>query len=236
MKIFCLIPAFKEKKNLEELIPALYPILSKLCSDFKIFLIIQGSDGSVNLLKKLKPKYKKLDWQYYSNALGIGAAYKTGFMNINDSFSHVLTLDADLNHDPAVLPEFTEIMKKTNADIVVGSRFVKGGVFADNRAWKKLISYLMNKIIIKLTGIKIHDISSGFRLIKRQVIDDIKNELIETGYPNYMELVIKSARRGFELAEVPITYKARKWGKSKMEKLKTMNDYLKFMFRFLLFS
>ena len=88
----------------------------------------------------------------------------------------------------------------------------------------------------KLTGISIHDISSGYRLMTREVIENIRNELRETGYPNYMELIIKTVRHGFKLSEVPIVYKSRVWGKSKMGKLKTLYDYLGFLPRILITS
>ena len=231
MRIFCLIPALNEKGNLTELTSALYRILPKMCSDFLIFFIIQGNDGSINLLKKLKLKYKKIGWQYYPYALGIGCAYKTGFNQVNSYFTHALTLDADLNHDPAVLPRFIDKMKRTNADLVIGSRFVKGGKFADRRTWKKIISRLMNRLITKYADLNIHDLSSGYRLIKRKVIDEVKDNLTESGYPSYMEFVITAAFKGFKIREVPISYKSRVWGKSKMGKFQTMNAYLRFLLR-----
>ena len=236
MKIFCLIPAFNEKGNLQHLIEGLFKIIPKYSPEYKIFFVIQGNDGSIGILKKLKLKYKNLDWVYYPKALGIGRAYKIGFNKIDDNFTHVLTLDADLNHDPAVLPDFIKEMKKTKADLVIGSRFVRGGIFADRRPWKRLISSLMNRLMTKLTGISIHYISSGYRLMTREVIENIRNELRETGYPNYMELIIKTVRHGFKLSEVPIVYKSRVWGKSKMGKLKTLYDYLGFLPRILITS
>ena len=190
----------------------------------------------MEVLKKIKSHNKHIDWLYFNQALGIGKAYIIGFGKVDSNFTHVLTLDADLNHDPAVIPDLITEMKKSRADLVIGSRFVEGGKFDDKRWWKRLISKLMNKIVIFMVKIKIHDISSGYRLMKRELIDDIKYELKENGYPNYMELVIRSSRRGYKLAEVPIVYKARIWGKSKMGKLKTMFDYLGFLPRIFLTS
>lgn len=231
MKIFCLIPALNEKGNLELLVNSLSNILSKHTRGYKIFFVVQGNDGSIDLLKKIKLKNKNLDWIYYKKALGVGRAYLIGFNKIDSKFTHVLTLDADLNHDPKAIPGFIQVMEKNRADLVIGSRFMKGGIFNDNRRWKRVISFFMNKIMIFMVKIKIHDISSGFRLMKLQLINEIKNELKEKGYPSYMELIICAAKQGFTLAEVPIVYKARIWGKSKMGKIKTFYDYFLFLQR-----
>lgn len=231
MKLFCLIPAYNETGNLIPLTEGLVNIIPKFSPDYKIFFIIQGDNKSLKILKKLKRKYKNIDWVYYEKALGIGKAYKIGFEKVDGDYTHVLTLDADLNHDPAFIPDFINKMKNKKADLVIGSRFIKGGSFNDRRQWKKFISFIVNKIISRIVRLNIHDLSSGYRLIKRNVIENVRSELQETGYPNYMELIIKTARKNYSLSEVPIVYRARVWGKSKMGKIRTMYDYLKFLLR-----
>lgn len=234
MKIFCLIPAYNEKGNIKILTSRLDRVLSKLSPEYKIFYVIQGNDGSIELLTKLKRKNRHLDWIYFERPLGIGRAYKIGFSKINNHFSHVLTLDADLNHDPRAIPEFIKEMKKNNTDMVIGSRFIKGGIFDDRRYWKRITSFITNRIITFLVKIKLHDISSGFRFLKREVIEKVGPELSENGYPNYMEMVIKTAKSGYKLSEVPIVYYPRIWGKSKMGKLRTMYDYCGFLGRLII--
>lgn len=233
MKIFCLIPAYNEKGNLIRLVEGIVRIIPKFSREYKIFFVIQGKDGSINLLKKLKLENKNIDWAYFEKALGIGKAYKIGFDNIDRKFTHILTMDADLNHDPSVLGEFIKTMKINNADLVVGSRFIDGGAFNDKRQWKRFISFILNKIIIIAAKIRINDISSGYRLIKRGVVEKIKNELRELGYPSYMEFAVLAYRHGYKLFEVPIVYKSRVWGKSKMGKLRTLYDYIGFLIHFL---
>ena len=228
MKLLCVIPAYNEKNNLKPLIAGLFKILPKVSRDYEILFIIQGNDGSKTLLRKLKKKYRKISWIYFPNPLGVGRAYKTGFDRVTPRFSHVLTLDADLNHDPKSLPLFIRKMNSIDADLVVGSRFMRGGAFRDKRIWKKIISKLTNKFIRMAVGLEIHDISSGYRLIKSPVIIDVRNRLLEKGYPNYMELLIKSSKLGYKMAEVPIVYEPRIWGKSKMGKMRTFIDYLFF--------
>lgn len=229
MKVFCVIPAFNERDNLTPLIKKLHHQLSAQKITFKIFFVIQGNDGSRQILEKLKKKYKdKLDFVYFPKALGIGNAYREGFKHIGRKYTHILTLDADLNHDPKELSKFFWLAKKSNADMIIGSRFIKKGRFNDKRIWKKLTSFLVNFFITKLLKIKVHDITSGYRLIKYEVIDKIKNELREKGYPCYMEFALLVHKYGFKIKEVPITYKPRVWGKSKMKKWRTFLDYLFF--------
>lgn len=228
MSIFCLIPAYNEKGNLNKLSKRLISTLSKEKISFKIFFVIQGEKDTLDLLENLKRTYLQIDYVYFPKALGIGKAYKVGFEHVNKNFTHVLTLDADLNHDPKELPKFFRLLKKENTDIIIGSRFVKGGSFKDKRIWKRLASFGVNFFITKLLGIKVHDITSGYRLIKREVVDKIKNELKEKGYTSYMEFALLAHTHGFKIKEVAITYKPRIWGKSKMKKVRTFFDYLFF--------
>lgn len=237
MKIFCLIPAFNEKNNLATLTEKLHHHLSAYKRIFfKIYFVIQGDDGSLDIIRSLKKLYRQVDFIYYPKALGIGKAYKVGFEHVDKNFTHVLTLDADLNHDPKELSKFFRLLKKKNTDIIIGSRFVKGGSFNDKRIWKRLASFGVNFFITKLLKIKVHDITSGYRLIRCEVVDKIKNELKEKGYTSYMEFILLAHKHGFKIKEVAISYKPRKWGKSKMKKIKTLFDYLFFLKRILLFK
>lgn len=229
MRIFCLIPAYNEKGNLVELSRRLISTLVKEKISFKIFFVIQGDKDAYNLLENLKKTYPQIDYIYFPQPLGIGRAYQIGFQHINKAFTHVLTLDADLNHQPEELPKFLAVWKKSAPDIIIGSRFVPGGKFQDQRAWKKVTSFLVNLVITKFLGIKVHDVTSGYKLIKREVVENIKDHLKETGYPSYMEFMLQAKKSGFKIKEVPINYVPRKWGKSKMGKIKTFLNYLFFL-------
>ena len=128
---------------------------------------------------------------------------------------------------------FIKAWKKTRADIIIGSRFVKGGKFKDKRLWKKLLSPLVNQLINIILGVKIMDKTSGFRLIKREAVEKVRIHLQETGYPSYMEFILFAHKFGFKIKEVPIVYVPRKWGKSKMNKITTLFEYLHFGLRIL---
>lgn len=229
MKIFVLIPAYNEKGNLENLISSLEKQLVKLKLEFRVFFVLQGNDGSKQLLEKLKIKNKSLSYLYFPHPLGIGRAYQKGFNNIDKSANYILTMDADLNHDPKEIGQMIAKIQKEKTDLVIGSRFVPGGVFSDSRAWKRKVSFYTNKFIKLIAGWKIFDASSGYRLIKPEVIGKIKDKLKFSGYPFYMEFVFLANKSGFKISEVPIFYHPRTWGKSKIGSFNTFGQYFKFL-------
>lgn len=232
MKICCVIPAFNERGNLQELVEKLTTILTKEKVAYSLFFVIQGQDGSLSLLKKLQATYRHINFIFFPNALGIGKAYQIGFKQAIKMFTnctHILTLDADLNHSPAELPRFLKAERERDADIIIGSRFIRGGKFQDKRIWKRAVSTCVNWCITKFLRIPILDATSGFRLIKRRAIEELASKLSETGYPFYMEFILLAHQRKFRMQEIPITYIPRKWGVSKMSKVGTFLDYLRFL-------
>lgn len=229
MKIIILIPAYNEKGNLEILIKSIENQFQKLKINFKIFFVLQGDDGSRELLTKLKKTNSRLDFIHFKNPLGIGRAYKIGYSKVDKNADYILTLDADLNHDISEFPKFLKSIRDGKFDLVIGSRFVAGGRFNDKRIWKKKISLLANMLIAKIISIKVKDISSGYRLIKRKVVEKVQNKLQFTGYPSYMEFILYTHKFGFKIKEIPITYHPRLWGKSKISSFKTMFDYFHFL-------
>lgn len=231
MTIYCIVPAYNERENIRLLNDKLIRQFEKLNCRYRILYIIQGKDGSLDIVRKIKKVYPAIDFRYHAQPLGIGLAYLEGFKLVPKSFQFVLTLDADLNHDPSDLPKFIKTMIDHRADIVIGSRFIRGGKFADRRIWKRYISRGVNMFITRLFGFKVHDISSGYRLIKNNIIRQIIPYLRETGYPAYIEFILLAYKYGFKIEEVPITYASRIWGRSKMGISETLRHYIKFLFR-----
>jgi len=233
--IFCLIPAFDEKGNLAELTQRLVTVLQKTGIKFKIFFVLQGNISNRKTAVKLKREYPQVDFIYYPKALGIGRAYQLGFLHVDKKYSHILTLDADLNHQPEELPKFLTAWKKTRPDIIIGSRYIRGGKFQDNRIWKRICSFTTNMFVTKLLKIDVHDITSGYRLIRKEAAETIAGKLKEKGYPSYMEFILLAQKSGFSIKEIPISYIPRKWGKSKMGKITTLFNYFLFLPKAFLF-
>jgi len=207
IKILCVIPAYNEAGNLKPLTTHLIQNLKKITSSYRLFFIIQGNDKSKMEIRKLQKKYpKKIKADYFTRPLGIGMAYKTGFEKINKSTTHVLTMDADLNHDPKIIQSFFKNMKEKKSDIVVGSRFIEKGAFYDKRLWKRVISRCINLFLKVILDLPISDATSGYRLIKSETISAIRKMLKEKGYPAYLEFILISHKSGFFLPRIPFIF------------------------------
>lgn len=230
MKISVVMPAYDEKGNVEKLAERFYKVFEKLKIDFELIYVLQGTkdkSGYNNLMKMKNKGMKKIRLFYFPKPIGVYPAFKVGFDNIAKDSTHVLTLDADLNHQPEELPRFIEKMKETNADIIIGSRYIKGGVIKGAPLWKKTLSKLMNLFFNTISSVDVSDKTSGYRLMKRKVVDKTKNKVIFKNFESYIEFLIKAKREGFTMAEVPITFIFRTIGVSKMKIVKTTIGYIK---------
>ncbi len=230
MKISVVMPAYDEKGNVERLAERFYKVFNKLKIDFELVYVLQGTkeeSGYNNLVKMKKKGMDKIKLLYFPKSIGVYPAFKAGFNNISKDSTHVLTLDADLNHQPEELPRFIKRMKETNSDIIVGSRYIKGGIIKGAPIWKKTLSKLMNLFFNIISSVDVSDKTSGYRLMKRKVVDKTKNKVIFRNFESYIEFLIKAKREGFTMDEVPITFIFRTIGKSKMKILKTTVGYLK---------
>lgn len=223
MNISAIIPAYNEKGNVEELVERLHPQLERHCSGFDICFVYQGTDGGAEALQSLQSEYSNLRVLHHEEPLGVGRAYQKGFENVPDEATHVLTMDADLNHRPEELYRFIEA--EADANIVIGSRFINNGDFRDLESWRKFASPFAAKVISLLFSLSVNDVSSGYRLYDASVIRSIRGELSFADFEFYPEVLIRAGRKGYGAAEVPITYDERKHGQSKMNELQTALGY-----------
>ncbi len=234
MKISVVMPAYDEAGNVEKLAERFYRVFKKLNIDFELLYVLQGTkekSGYNSLIQMKKKGMSKIRTLYYPGPIGVGPAFRAGFDAVSRDATHVLTLDADLNHQPEELPMFIAAMEKTDKDIIIGSRYIKGGKMEGMPLWKVTLSKWMNKILSILTGLWVKDKTSGYRLYKRKVIDKIKNKTVFRNFEYYPELLICAKKAGFSMYEVPIIFKWRVIGKSKMKKLKTIIGYLRLLGR-----
>ena len=138
MFISTVIPAYLEKENLGELTDRLIKSLDKSGMEYQILYVIQGDDGSKEFLDELNnPKVKYL---YHSKPIGVSGAFIDGFKEVIDKSDLILTMDADLNHQPEEIAGLLEKLKEKDADITIGSRYIAGGKIIGMPLWKKLLS------------------------------------------------------------------------------------------------
>jgi dolichol-phosphate mannosyltransferase len=140
-------------------------------------------------------------------------------------------MDADLNHQPEELGYFFDALKGTGADIVIGSRYVKGARIYGMPAWKLFLSKRVNDFLTVFAALRVRDKTSGYRLIRRGVVEKITPLLAAKKFDFYVEFLARAHWLGYAMREVPITFINRKRGFSKMKKLDTLFSYLKLFFR-----
>jgi dolichol-phosphate mannosyltransferase len=146
--------------------------------------------------------------------LGLGSAYIEGIQFCSGDF--VILMDADLSHHPKYIPQFIQEQKETNADIVTGTRYRRGGgVFGWNLK-RKLTSRVANFLASLLLNPKCSDLTGSFRLYKKEVLQVLMQSVKSRGYAFQMEVVIRARERNFTIAEVPIAFVDRIFGESKL--------------------
>ncbi|WP_435552676.1 glycosyltransferase [Natrinema sp. CGMCC1.2065] len=228
MHITAVIPAYNERDNIEELTRRLDPVLAEHVDEYSLHYVYQGTDGGAERIKELSDEYPNISVDHYPDPLGVGKAYQVGLHSISDETTHVLTMDADLNHRPEELDRLFNA--RGDGDVVIGSRFVEGGNFDDLHSWRKLASPFAAKVVSGLFGVDANDVSSGYRLYDAEVIREIRDNLTFQNFEFYPEALVRATRAGFSVTEVPITYDPRKHGESKMDEFGTALGYVKLLY------
>lgn len=220
------IPTYNEKDNIE---PLAREILS-LPNNFDIlFVDDKSSDGTGELALALSKKDKRINLLSRPHKLGLGTAYIDGFRwALSAGYDYICEMDADFSHNPKYLPV---ILKKIEEgyDLVLGSRYM-GGISAagpptPRPRWaglalhRRLISYLANKHVQLVTGMRYTDCLGGFKCFRRKVLEAIDlGRIISHGYAFQMEMLYRAHRLNFKVGEVPIIFASRASGLSKMSR------------------
>lgn len=224
MKTVIIIPTYNEKQNIARLIPIIFNTVKE---NLEIIVVDDNSPDNTSQIV--------IDWQtIYSDSihlikrekkLGLGSAYITGFKKaLEIGADLIMEMDADFSHDPEDIPRLINACKE-GADLSIGSRKIPDGKIEDWGWYRKLLSngaMFLARLILKL---KTHDVTSGFRCYKRNVLENIGIEKITSnGYAFQEELVYRTEKAGFIIKEIPVTFVDRKIGKSKL----SFKDILEF--------
>jgi len=210
------IPTYNEKNNIERLIPSVFSVLSKNKIDAEVIIVDDNSpDGTSEAVLKLGSKYNvKLIRR--AGKLGLSSAVVEGFsMAKGDSIG---VMDADFSHPVELLPKMYWFLK--THDMVVASRYVKGGGIENWPLRRRLISKAATLLARPVT--RLNDPMSGYFMIRRSLLDGVK--LNPRGYKIGLEICAKTRPR--RIREVPFTFKDRASGESKMDKKEIMNYLL----------
>jgi len=213
-----IIPTFNEKDNIASIIQAVF----SLNQGYHILVIDDGSpDGTATIVKQLTQLYpQQLFLEERKGKLGLGTAYIHGFKwCLNRDYQFIFEMDADFSHDPNDLERLYMSCKTDGAQVAVGSRYVKGGQ-TENWPWDRQLYSRGGALYTKmLTWMPVQDPTAGFVCYKREVLEAINFDMISfVGYAFQIEMKFAAWKLGFTIKEVPIIFRDRKIGVSKMNK------------------
>lgn len=211
------IPTFNEQANIARMIHAVL----NLPEQFDLLIIDDNSpDGTAKEVAGLKQQYpNRLFLHERAGKLGLGTAYIHGFKwALENKYEFIIEMDADFSHDPNDLPRLVEACKGS-ADVVVGSRYVKDGKVVNWPADRIILSKGASLYVRLITWIPVKDTTAGFVCYKRKVLESIDLDAIRfIGYAFQIELKYAAWKCGFKIVEIPIIFKDREAGISKMSK------------------
>jgi dolichol-phosphate mannosyltransferase len=214
-KIFIIIPTYNEKSNIEKLLEQVFGLDIE---NLHILVVDDNSpDGTGQLVESLKSKYSNLEILHRNEKSGLGRAYIAGFKYVLKKDSDLIfEMDADFSHHPKYIPEFLKAAE--NYDLVLGSRYIKGGG-TENWNWlRKLISRFGNIYARLILGVPFKDLTGGFKCYRRKVLESINLDNLESvGYNFQIETTYHAWKKGFKITEIPIIFTERAEGKSKFD-------------------
>ena len=220
-KILVVTATYNEKENIEKLIYEIF----RSKKNVDVFVIDDNSpDGTGEILKKISKENNNFYYKIRSGKLGLNTAHILGYNYAKENkYEKLITLDADLSHNPKEIPKIIDLLN--DYDFVIGSRYSKGGKNIQP-FFRYLVSFFGNKLIKSLLRINMNEFTTsyrGFNLIKLKDFD--LNFVKGKGYSFFMETVVIINRMGFRCSEFPIQFEDRKYGKSKIPKIEIFRTF-----------
>jgi len=211
------IPTYNEAANLPNLVPQV------LAQDPRLEVLVvddNSPDGTGRIAEELARKNDgRVHVLHREGKLGLGTAYITAFRwALEREYDYVFEMDADFSHDPVYLKDFLKAIE--SADVVLGSRYLEGKVAVVNWPMGRLmLSYCANIYARWITGLRIWDLTGGFKCFRRRVLETIDlSQVRSNGYAFQIEMSVRAWRKGFRLRETPIVFVDRTEGHSKMNR------------------
>ena len=213
-----IIPTYNEKENVEKMLRYVF----SLEKPFHILIVDDGSpDGTADIVKTLQKEFPtKLHIEERKGKLGLGTAYIHGFKwALERSYEYIFEMDCDFSHNPDDLIHLYDACAEGDADLSIGSRYIKGVNVVNWPMGRVILSYYASAYVRFITRMKIRDSTSGFKCYTRKVLETIDLDNIKfKGYAFQIEMKFTAYKFGFNLVEVPIIFTDRQEGVSKMHK------------------
>ena len=228
MKCSLVIAAYNEEGNIRELTSRIIAVMGSLRDTaWELIYVIDGTDNTRAIAESFAAQRPEIKILYTAEPSGLGAAFRRGFAAVARDSDVVITMDADLNHQPEEIPRLVEALSLRKADIVVGSRKVPGSDVQGAPFWKTSLSNLGNLIIRKLIGMPVADQTSGYRVYSMSAFRRISFD--DMGFAFLPEILIEAIRKKMKVVEEPIVFIFRTSGESKMRLGPTARSYFKML-------
>jgi dolichol-phosphate mannosyltransferase len=215
-KAIVIIPTYNERENIARMAHA----VMSLPVEISILFVDDASpDGTADLIREEIAKYPgKFFLEERAGKLGLGTAYIHGFKwALEHGYEYIFEMDCDFSHDPNDIPRLLEPCVAGNADLTIGSRYVRGGKVKNWPIGRILMSYFASVYVRLILFIGIKDTTAGFMCYSRRVLEALDLDNIQfKGYAFQIEMKYAAIRKGFRVIELPITFIDRQWGESKM--------------------
>lgn len=214
-----ILPTYDEAENVAAIVRAADAVLAAAAPEGHRILVVDDDspDGTGRIADALAAEFPALRVLHRTERLGLGPAYLAGFAHaLEQGAAHVLEMDADFSHDPADLARLLDAARGS-ADLVLGSRYVPGGGVSDWSRGRRLISRGGSWYARRVLGLGVRDMTGGFKCFRAEVLRAVDLPSVRShGYAFQVELTYRAIRQGFRVQEVPITFRERRLGTSKM--------------------
>ncbi|MGH9663174.1 MAG: glycosyltransferase, partial [Bryobacteraceae bacterium] len=197
------IAAYNEAANIGPLTSRLIATLDRMnATRWRLIYVIEGEDGTLETARDFAASRPEITILYNAKPSGLGNAFKRGFAAVPKDTDIVVTMDADLNHQPEEIPRLVRVMERCRVDIVIGSRKVSGSTVEHAPVWKTRVSDVVNRCMRWLMRTGIHDQTSGFRAYRYSALQSLSFR--NAGFAFLPEMLLRARALGLKMREEPI--------------------------------
>ncbi|MEM7658659.1 MAG: polyprenol monophosphomannose synthase [Bacteroidota bacterium] len=211
-----IVPTYNEKENIEALI---HRVMEVLPETHMLIVEDNSPDGTAEIVRKLQTEFpERLHMEERPGKQGLGTAYLYGFRwALDHGYEYIFEMDADFSHNPAELPNLLAACQDEGFDLAIGSRYVNGVNVVNWPMGRVLMSYYASAYVRVITRMSIRDTTAGFKCYRRRVLEKVLETPIKfVGYAFQIEMKFRAWKYGFKIKEVPIIFRDRTRGESKM--------------------
>lgn len=211
------LPTFNERENIEALVTE---ILANAPGCHVLVIDDSSPDGTADLALAMADRDRRIQVLRRPDKLGLGTAYVAGFERaVADGYDYVMTMDADFSHHPRHLPAILAEARKPEVDMVIGSRYVRGGGVVGWGLSRRLLSFGANSFARTTLRLTPHDCTGAYRCYSRRILEDLDFRTVKShGYSALIELLWHFRKAGHKIHEIPITFADRELGQSKISR------------------